>query len=138
MVVVRQYSAPSATRMELACALKEPLVKNVMNVVLNIQVKSSIFYQSINPYNAGEIPNCERCPVCFDSGLEIINELSANIMALMLRLDQLYSARAPLDDINDIISELDYQLIQAEYAIENMMINRSDVTLIENKANSVS
>ena len=56
----------------------------------------------------------------------------------MLRLDQLYSARAPLDDINDIISELDYQLAQAEYAIQNMMINRSNVTLIENKANSVS
>ena len=89
-------------------------------------------------YNVGEIPNCQRCSECFDNGLEHINELAANITSLTMKLYQLISARAPLDNISDIISELDYQLARAESAVQNNMIIRSDVTLLEDKANDVS
>ena len=88
--------------------------------------------------NAGEIPNCQRCPVCFDDGLEFIDGLVANISAIMRRLDQLILARAPLDNISDFISDLRYQLAQAEYALQNMLITSSDVISLENEANNVS
>ena len=89
-------------------------------------------------YNVGELPNCQRCPECFDDGLERINQLAANITSLTMELYQLISARAPLDNISDIISQLDYQLARAESVVENTLITRSDVTLLENKANNVS
>ena len=38
VIAVRQLSVPSVVRMELACVLKELLVRNVMSVVLNTQV----------------------------------------------------------------------------------------------------
>lgn len=55
-----------------------------------------------------------------------------------MRLDQLVSVRSPLDNISDIISQLDYQLRQAEYVIEEMTINRSNVNMLEYEANDVS
>jgi len=55
-----------------------------------------------------------------------------------MRLDQLISARAPLHNISDVMSELEYQLAQAESAIQNILVTRSNVTLLENKANDVS
>ena len=76
--------------------------------------------------------------MCFDDGLEHINELAANITSQTMKLYQLISARAPLDNISDIISQLDYQLARAESVVENTLITRSDVTLLENKANNVS
>ena len=98
----------------------------------------SIDQQVKSVCNAGEIPNCQRCPECFDNGLENINELAANITSLTMELYQLISARAPLDNISDIISGLDYQLARAESAVQNVLITRSDITLLENKANDVS
>jgi len=92
----------------------------------------------ISVFNTGEIPNCQRCPYCFDSGLEYINELATNITALTMTLNQLISTSAPLSNISDIFSKLDRQLFQAQSALQSMPITRSNVTLLENKANNVS
>ena len=88
--------------------------------------------------NTGEIPNCQRCPKCFDNELEYINELTTNITALTITLNQLISTSAPLDNISDIFSKLDSQLFQAQLALQNMSVTRSNVSLLQNKANDVS
>lgn len=143
VIAVRQQSVPSVVRMELACVLKELLARNVMSVILNTQVQiiiillaNYLIFQSIRC--VGEIPNCMRCPECFDTGLDTVTELAANISSLILRLEQLVLARAPLDNISNITSQLEYQLRLAEYALEDMMINQSNVTLLEYKAINVS
>lgn len=79
-----------------------------------------------------------RCPECFDTGLDTVTELAANISSLMFRLEQLVLARAPLDNISNITSQLEYQLRLVEYALEDMMISQSNVTLLEYKGNNVS
>ena len=56
----------------------------------------------------------------------------------MMRLYQLISAGAPLDNITDVISALNYQLAQAESALQNMLVIQANATLLENKANNVS
>lgn len=124
--------------MELACALKEPSVINVISVTSDTQVQLCVALINLNSHAAGEIPNCQRCPECLDNGLQRLNELAARITVIVMRLDQLISARAPLDNISDIISELNYQLVQAQSAVQNMLITTSNVTSLENKANNVS
>lgn len=56
----------------------------------------------------------------------------------MIQLDQFILAGAPLNNISNIILELEYQLTLAHYAVQNMLIGRSNVTALENKANYVS
>jgi len=86
----------------------------------------------------GAIPNCERCPVCFDEAATSIEELMANISSLSILIDQLNSSRAPLGDISATISDLEYQLSQAEFAAQYRLITRANVTYLEGEATIVS
>jgi len=75
--------------------------------------------------------------VCFDEAATSIEELMANISSLSILIDQLNSSRVPLEDIDTIISDLEYQLSQVEFAVQYRLITSANVTYLEREANIV-
>ena len=62
----------------------------------------------------------------------------ANISSLRILVGQLNSSRAPIEDINATISDLEYQLTQVELAVQYRLITGDNVTYLEREANFVS
>lgn len=75
--------------------------------------------------------------MCFDEAATSIEELMANISSLSILIDQLNSSRVPLEDIDTIISDLEYQLSQVEFAVQYRLITSANVTYLEREANIV-